>query len=123
MAYRGATGDEKVMVLFSSFTVAAIYEFSNAGSAPTFELRSQTNHAAGTTKSLGAGTMSAAGSQLALMMIDDHNAKQAATQVAVAKKPANKAGRPAAERVEPRAGTKGNTSEPRTRRTQSRESV
>ncbi len=41
----------------------------------------------------------------------------------VARKPANKAGRPAAERVEPRAGTKGNTGQPRTRRTQSRDSV
>ena len=40
-----------------------------------------------------------------------------------AMKPANKAGRPAAERVEQRAGTKGNTSQPRTRRTQSRASV
>ena len=41
----------------------------------------------------------------------------------VAKKPANKAGQPAAERVEQRAGTKGNTGQPRTRRTQSRGSV
>ena len=40
-----------------------------------------------------------------------------------AMKPANKAGRPVAERVEQRAGTKGNTSQPRTRRTQSRASV
>ena len=40
-----------------------------------------------------------------------------------AKKPANKAGRPAAERVEQRAGTKGNTGQPHTRRTQSRGSV
>jgi hypothetical protein len=47
-----------------------------------------------TIKSLGAGTMSAAGSQLALMMIDDHNAKQTATQVAVAKKPSNADGLP-----------------------------
>jgi RNA-directed DNA polymerase len=38
-------------------------------------------------------------------------------------KPANKAGQPAAERVEQRAGTEGNTVEPRTRRTPSRESV
>ncbi len=38
-------------------------------------------------------------------------------------KPANKAGRPAAERVEPRAGTEGNTIRPRTQRTQSRGSV
>ena len=38
-------------------------------------------------------------------------------------KPANKAGQPAAEWVEPRTGTKGNTEQPHTRRTQSRESV
>jgi RNA-directed DNA polymerase len=43
--------------------------------------------------------------------------------VVVATKPANKAGPPAAEWVEPRAGTKGNTGQPRTRRTQSRCSV
>jgi group II intron reverse transcriptase/maturase len=41
----------------------------------------------------------------------------------VATKPANKAGKPAAERVERRAGTEGNTGQPRTRRTQSRCSV
>jgi len=41
----------------------------------------------------------------------------------LAMKPANKAGQPAAEWVEPRAGTKGNTGQPRTRRTQSRCSV
>ena len=41
----------------------------------------------------------------------------------VATKPANKAGRPAAERAEPRAGTKGNKSQPHTRRTQGRDSV
>ena len=41
----------------------------------------------------------------------------------VAMKPANKAGAPAAEWVEPRAGTKGNADQPRTRRTQSRDSV
>ncbi len=41
----------------------------------------------------------------------------------VAMKPANKAGQPAAEWVEPRAGTEGNTGQPRTRRTQSRGSV
>ncbi len=40
-----------------------------------------------------------------------------------AKKPANKAGKPAAEWVEQRAGTKGNTSQPHTKRTQSRGSV
>jgi len=41
----------------------------------------------------------------------------------VAMKPANKAGQPAAEWVEPRAGTEGNTGQPHTRRTQSRGSV
>jgi len=41
----------------------------------------------------------------------------------VATKPANKAAQAAAERVEPRAGTKGNTGQPHTRRTQSRASV
>jgi hypothetical protein len=49
-----------------------------------------------TVKSMGAGTMSAAGSQLALMMIDDHASKPAAVaQVASAKKPANADGLPA----------------------------
>ena len=41
----------------------------------------------------------------------------------VAMKPANKVGRPDAEWVEPRAGTKGNTGQSHTRRTQSRGSV
>jgi group II intron reverse transcriptase/maturase len=41
----------------------------------------------------------------------------------VAVKPANKAGQPAAEWVEPRAGTEGNTGQPRTRRAQNRASV
>ena len=41
----------------------------------------------------------------------------------VAMKPTNKAGRPAAEPVEPRAGTKGNADQQSTHRTQSRESV
>lgn len=41
----------------------------------------------------------------------------------VAVKPANKAALAAAERVEPRAGTEGNTGQPHTRRTQSRGSV
>jgi RNA-directed DNA polymerase len=41
----------------------------------------------------------------------------------VAVKPANKAGQPVAERGEPRDGTKGNTDQPRTRRTQSRARV
>ena len=48
-----------------------------------------------TIKSVGAGTMSAAGSQLALMMLDDHSAKKAApAQVATAKKPSNADGLP-----------------------------
>jgi hypothetical protein len=48
-----------------------------------------------TIKSVGAGTMSAAGSQLALLMIDDHNAKHpTTTQVATAKKPSNADGLP-----------------------------
>jgi len=41
----------------------------------------------------------------------------------VAKKPANNAGHPAAERVERRAGTKGNAGQQSTRRAQDRESV
>lgn len=41
----------------------------------------------------------------------------------VAGKPPNKAGRPAAEAVEPRAGAKGNAEQRSTRRTQGRESV
>jgi hypothetical protein len=41
----------------------------------------------------------------------------------VAKKLANKAGMPAAEQVEPRAGTEGNAGQQRTRRAQNRESV
>ena len=40
-----------------------------------------------------------------------------------AMKPANKAGQPAAEWAEQRAGTEGNTGQPRTQRTQSRASV
>ena len=40
-----------------------------------------------------------------------------------AMKPANKAGQPAAEWVEQRAGTEGNTGQPHTRRAQHRESV
>ena len=43
--------------------------------------------------------------------------------VIVAGKPTNKAGQPAAEPVEPRAEAKGNASQQRTRRTQSRVSV
>ena len=41
----------------------------------------------------------------------------------VAVKPTNKAGRSAAEPVEPRAGTEGNADQQSTRRTQDRESV
>ncbi|ACC76375.1 MULTISPECIES: group II intron reverse transcriptase/maturase [Paraburkholderia] len=41
----------------------------------------------------------------------------------VAKKPANKVGKPAAEWVEPRAGTEGNANQNRTRRAQNRGSV
>jgi RNA-directed DNA polymerase len=41
----------------------------------------------------------------------------------VATKPANKAGRPAMEQVERRAGTEGNAAQQRTRRAQDRESV
>jgi RNA-directed DNA polymerase len=41
----------------------------------------------------------------------------------VAAKPANKSGRSDAESVEPREGTKGNTPEPHTHRTQSRASA
>ncbi len=40
-----------------------------------------------------------------------------------AKTPANKAGQPAAEWGEPRAGTQGNTGQPRTRRAQDRRGV
>jgi hypothetical protein len=47
-----------------------------------------------TIKSVGAGTMSAAGSQLALLMIDDHSAKTQPPQVATAKKPSNADGLP-----------------------------
>lgn len=47
-----------------------------------------------TIKSLGAGTMSAAGSQLALMLLDDQHAKAAPPKVAVAGKPANADGLP-----------------------------
>jgi len=41
----------------------------------------------------------------------------------VAVKPTNKAGQPAAEPVEPRAGAKGNADQQSTRRAQNRESV
>ena len=48
------------------------------------------------------------------------NGPEKSDSAIVAMKPANKDGKPAAEWVEPRAGTKGNTGQPRTRRTQSR---
>jgi len=51
------------------------------------------------------------------------NGPEKSDSVIVAKKPANKAGAPVAERVERRAGTKGNAGQPRTCRTQSRSSV
>lgn len=51
------------------------------------------------------------------------NGPEKSDSAIVAMKPANKAGRSAAEWVEPRAGTEGNTGQPHTRRTQSRGSV
>jgi RNA-directed DNA polymerase len=51
------------------------------------------------------------------------NGPEKSDSVVLAEKPANKAGQPAAERAEPRTGTKGNTGQPHTRRTQSRDSV
>ena len=51
------------------------------------------------------------------------NGPEKSDSAIVAMKPANKAGQPAAEWVEQRAGTKGNTGQPHTRRTQSRGSV
>lgn len=51
------------------------------------------------------------------------NGPEKSDSAIVAVKPANKAGPPAAEWVEPRAGTKGNAEQPHTRRTQSRDSV
>ena len=51
------------------------------------------------------------------------NGPEKSDPVVVAVKPANKAGQPAAEWAEPRTGTKGNTGQPHTRRTQSRDSV
>ena len=53
-------------------------------------------------------------------MMHEHEKSDSAI---VAKKPANKAGQPAAEPVEQRAGTKGNADQQSTRRTQSRDSV
>lgn len=51
------------------------------------------------------------------------NGPEKSDSAIVAVKPANKAGTPAAEWGERRAGTKGNTGQPHTRRTQSRGSV
>ena len=51
------------------------------------------------------------------------NGREKSDSAIRAMKPANKAGQPAAERVEQRAGTKGNTGQPHTRRTQGRGSV
>jgi RNA-directed DNA polymerase len=51
------------------------------------------------------------------------NGREKSDSAILAMKPANKAGKPAAERVERRAGTKGNTGQPHTRRAQDRESV
>ena len=51
------------------------------------------------------------------------NGPEKSDSAIVAVKPANKAGQPAAEWVEPKAGTEGNAGQPHTRRTQSRESV
>jgi RNA-directed DNA polymerase len=48
------------------------------------------------------------------------NGREKSDSAVVAMKPANKAGRPAAEWVEPRAGAKGNTSQPHTYRAQDR---
>jgi len=51
------------------------------------------------------------------------NGPEKSDSAIVAMKPANKVGRPTAEWAEPRAGTKGNTGQPHTRRTQGRDSV
>ena len=51
------------------------------------------------------------------------NGREKSDSAIVAMKPANKAGRPAAEWVERRAGTKGNTDQPRTPRAQNRSGV
>ena len=51
------------------------------------------------------------------------NGREKSDSAIVAMKPANKAGQPAAEWVEQRAGTKGNTGQPRTRRAQNRSRV
>ena len=51
------------------------------------------------------------------------NGREKSDSAVVATKPANKVGKPAAEWVEPRAGTKGNTEQTNTCRAQDRESV
>ena len=51
------------------------------------------------------------------------NGREKSDSAILATKPANNAGEPAAERVERRAGTKGNAGQPNTRRAQNRESV
>jgi retron-type reverse transcriptase len=51
------------------------------------------------------------------------NAREKSDSAVVAMKPANKAGEPAAEWAETRAGTKGNTGQPHTHRAQNRASV
>jgi RNA-directed DNA polymerase len=51
------------------------------------------------------------------------NGREKSDSAVVAKKPANNAGKPAAEWAEPRAGTKGNADQFNTRRAQNRESV
>ena len=51
------------------------------------------------------------------------NGPEKSGSTVVAAKPVNKAGSPAAERVEPRVGTEGNAGQPHTRRTQRRGSV
>ena|SRR5688572_4225693 len=51
------------------------------------------------------------------------NGREKSDPAIVARKPTNKAGRPAAEPVERRAGAEGNTGQQSTRRAQDRESV
>lgn len=51
------------------------------------------------------------------------NGREKSDSAIVARKPANNVGKPAAEWAEPRAGTKGNTGQQRTRRAQNRASV
>ncbi len=51
------------------------------------------------------------------------NGQEKSDPTIVAGKPANKAGQPGAERVEPRVGAKGNTGQPHTGRAQNRGSV